>query len=72
MKEKELKEWVNTFSEQECLILINELIPQSYWMLNHFAKEQPEVFYIDDRVMIKNRRKIYAVVNRLAEIRRNE
>lgn len=56
--------------EKETVELIDELISDDYWMLRNFAKTQPEDFYIDDRVSIKNKAKIYAAVKRLADIRR--
>ncbi len=56
-------------AEKECLALIDELIDDSYWMLRNFAKNQPESFYIDDRVSIKDEKKIYEAVKRLVEIR---
>jgi len=58
-------------AEKETLDLIDELIPDDYWMLRNFAKEQPKDFYIDDRVSIKNKKKIYEAVGRLADIRRS-
>lgn len=71
MTKKELTKWANRLHEPECLVLIDELIPcDNYSFLNRFAKDQPDVFYIDDRVKIKNKRKIYAVVNRLWQIRK--
>lgn len=59
-------------TEEECCLVIDELFPFGYSMLKSFAKGQPDKFYLDDRVQIKDKRKIYAIVGRLEQIRKDK
>ncbi len=59
----------NRLTELDCLTMLDGLFPFGMSMLRDFAKGQPDKFYIDDRVRIKNKKHIYAVVARLAAIR---
>jgi hypothetical protein len=70
MRQAEYDAEVSALTEAQLLTRIDELIsPKTHGFLNNFAKRQPYEFYIDDRVSIRGRRRIYATVKALARLR---